>query len=61
MSMAIGSSTSTQYTSTVQVNTAAPVNAPVDADGDHDGSKPGEIEAAKAVSGSVGTIINTKA
>ncbi len=61
MSMAIGSSTSTQYTSTAQVNTAAPVNAAVDADGDHDGSKPGEIEPAKATSGSVGTIINTKA
>ncbi|MYM37738.1 hypothetical protein [Duganella qianjiadongensis] len=61
MSMAIGSSTSTQYTPAAQVNTAAPANVAVDADGDHDGSKAGEIEPAKAVSGSVGTIINTKA
>ncbi|MDR3562896.1 MAG: hypothetical protein P4N59_15870 [Negativicutes bacterium] len=60
MTSAIGSS----------MHVTMPVNAPIkhqqapaaqiDSDGDHDGSKPGEVEK-KATSGSVGTIINTKA
>jgi hypothetical protein len=59
MTLAIGGSTSiTLPASTAIKPQQAPVR--VDSDGDHDGSKPGEVEN-KATSGSVGTIINTKA
>lgn len=32
-----------------------------DSDGDYDGSKTGEVEKPKATTGSIGTIIDTKA
>jgi len=60
MSIAIGSS-SAQYVPPAQVSTVQSANKPVDADGDHDGSKVGEIERPKATTGSIGTIIDTKA
>jgi hypothetical protein len=60
MTSAIGSSTSVHVPLTAQIKPQQVAAKPVDSDGDHDGSKPGEVEA-KATSGSVGTIINTKA
>jgi hypothetical protein len=61
MTSAIGSSTSVHVPLTAQIKPQQAQAKPVDSDGDHDGSKPGEVEQAKATSGSVGTIINTKA
>ncbi|WP_374442928.1 hypothetical protein [Pseudomonas panipatensis] len=64
MTSAIGSSTPVNLHLPTQVKTQQAQQAQastVDSDGDHDGSKPGEVEQPKATSGSVGTIINTKA
>ena len=58
MSASIGSSTSVKHAQHV-----APQVKPTarDSDGDNDGSKPKAVERPKATSGSIGTIINTKA
>ncbi|SDI37754.1 hypothetical protein [Pseudomonas panipatensis] len=61
MTSAIGSSTPVNLHLPTQVKTQQAQASTVDSDGDHDGSKPGEVEQPKATSGSVGTIINTKA
>lgn len=59
MTTAIGSSTKAAYIPSVQ--TTQPQRVAQDSDGDNDGSKAGAIEPAKATSGSLGTIIDTKA
>jgi hypothetical protein len=60
MTSAIGSSTHVTMPVSAPIKQQQAPAARVDSDGDHDGSKPGEVEQ-KATSGSVGTIINTKA
>ncbi|GJJ04292.1 hypothetical protein RugamoR64_48300 [Duganella rhizosphaerae] len=59
MTTAIRSSTSVPYTPPAQA--AQPQRVGQDSDGDNDGSKVGEIEKPKATTGTVGTIIDTKA
>ncbi|MES2160130.1 MAG: hypothetical protein V4476_03140 [Pseudomonadota bacterium] len=60
MTTAIRSSTSVPYTPPAQA-AVQPQRVGQDSDGDNDGSKVGEIEKPKATTGTVGTIIDTKA
>jgi hypothetical protein len=61
MTSIIGSSTNVS-----QIQPVPPVAQQIkpsakDSDGDNDGSKVGEVDKPAAISGSVGTIVNTKA
>lgn len=60
MTSAIGGSTHVSMAASALIKPQQPPAVRIDSDGDHDGSKPVEVEK-KAASGTIGTVINTKA
>ncbi|WP_061286724.1 hypothetical protein [Herbaspirillum chlorophenolicum] len=60
MTSAISSLSSNFYNNVVAANPRQNASK-VDSDGDHDNSRPGEVEKAKPMSGTLGTMIDTHA
>lgn len=62
MTSAISSLSSSFYNNVVATSPRQNVSAGrVDSDGDHDNSRPGEVEAPKSRSATLGTMIDTHA